>query len=153
MDKQTTLSELDQEMKGLLAAIKGLDETAMSERFYGEWNIKDILAHIAGWQHTMTEAMERMARGEKPTPEGVDYSDSDKWNAGFAAAMKAQSAETILADLRQAYANYTRAASAIPDDRWGEGKTVNRLIDASGTGHIREHLPEIKAFKERVAAT
>ena len=91
--------------------------------------MKDILAHIAGWQHQMTGAMERMARGEKPTPEGVDYSDADGWNARFAAAMRTQSATTVVADLQQSFANYKRAAAAIADDRYGEGKTVNRLLE------------------------
>jgi hypothetical protein len=147
VNKEEALTQLESEYNALLAAINGLDERAMSKRFYGEWCVKDILAHIAGWQHTMTAAMERMSRGEKPVPDGVDYSNSDEWNAGFAAAMKAQNAETIIADLRQAYANYLRAARAIPDDRYGEGKTINRLLEASGYGHIREHRPEIEAFK------
>jgi len=146
MDKQTALTKLDEQFKALLGSIKGLDENAMSERFYDDWSVKDILAHIAGWQHTMKDAMERMARGEKPVPEGVDYSNADAWNAGFAGAMKAQNAETIVANLRQAYANYARAARAIPDDRFGEGKTINRLLEASGYGHIEEHLPAIKSF-------
>ncbi|MEX0749587.1 MAG: maleylpyruvate isomerase N-terminal domain-containing protein [Dehalococcoidia bacterium] len=146
MDKQTALAKLDEQFNALLTSIKGLDEATMSQQFYGDWNVKDILAHIAGWQHTMREAMERMARGEKPVPEGVDYTDADAWNAGFASAMKAQNAETIIANLRQAYANYARAAAAIPNDRYGEGKTINRLLEASGYGHIQEHLPEIQSF-------
>jgi hypothetical protein len=151
MDKQAALTKLEEQYNALLASLKGLDEQAMSQRFYGDWNIKDILAHLAGWQQTMTGAMERMARGEKPVPEGVDYSDADKWNAGFAGAMKAQNAETIIAVLRQAYANYVRAAQAVPDDRYGEGKTINRLLESSGYGHIEEHLPEIQAFRAKVA--
>jgi hypothetical protein len=147
MDKQTALTELDQQFNALLGALKGLDDRTMSKVFYGEWSVKDILAHIAGWQHTMTGAMERMARGEKPVPEGVDYSNADAWNAGFASAMKAQNADTVIADLRQAYATYVRAAKAIPDDRYGEGKTINRLLEASGYGHIREHLPAIESFR------
>ena len=120
--------------------------------FYGDWGVKDILAHIAGWHHQMTGAMERMARGEKPTPEGVDYSDADGWNARFAAAMNAQSASTVVADLQQSFANYMRAARGIADDRFGEGKTVNRLLEGSGYGHYREHLPEIKEFAAKAVA-
>src|SRR5574339_1202229 len=151
MDKQAALTKLDGQYNALLASLKGLDEQAMSQRFYGDWNIKDILAHLAGWQQTMTGAMERMARGEKPVPEGVDYSDADKWNAGFAGAMKAQNAETIIAVLRQSYANYVRAAKDVPDDRYGEGKTINRLLESSRYGNIEEHLPEIQAFRAKVA--
>ncbi len=98
MDKQAALKELQSAFDELLAAIKGLDERAMSTVFYGTWGVKDILAHIAGWHHQMTGAMERMARGEKPTPEGVDYSDTDAWNAKFSLVMKQQLPSTVLAD-------------------------------------------------------
>ncbi len=146
MDKQAALKELQTAFEELLTAIKGLDERSMSRVFYGSWAVKDILAHISGWHHQMAAAMARMARGEKPTPEGVDYSDSDAWNARFAAAMRTQSASTVVADLQQSFANYKRAARAIADDRYGEGKTVNKLLEGSGFGHYREHLPEIKEF-------
>ena len=152
MDKQTALSTVEQGFDELLKTVEGLDDDAMSQRFYGEWNAKDVLAHVAGWHEQMTEAMARMARGERPTPEGVDYSDSDKWNARFAAAMRAQRSDTVVAMLRQSFANYLRAARAIPDDRFGEGKTVNRLLETSGYGHYREHLPALQEFRRRQAA-
>jgi hypothetical protein len=152
MDKATVLKELDGGFNALLASVNKLDEAALSRRFYGDWNVKDILAHIAGWHRQMTGAMERMARGEKPTPEGVDYSDADKWNAGFASAMRAQAGTTVLAELQQSFANYRRAASAIPDERFGEGKTVNRLLETSGYGHYKEHLPAIEDYAKSAAA-
>lgn len=148
MDKERVTAQVEEEFGKLLKAVEGLDDTAMSRTFYGDWSVKDILAHIAGWQRSMTESMERMARGEKPTPEGVDYSDADAWNARFSSAMKAQSGETVLADLRQSFANYVRAAKAIPEDRFGEGKTINRLLEASGWGHYREHLPAIEEYRK-----
>lgn len=147
MDKRTALKTTEDEFANLLAAVDGLDEQAMNETFYGSWSVKEILAHISGWHRQMTEAMERMARGEKPTPEGVDYSDADAWNAGFASSMASQSGATVLADLRQTFANYLRAAMTIPDERYGEGKTINRLLEGSGYGHYREHTPAIVQFK------
>jgi len=152
MDKQSVLKDLQAAFDELLAAVNGLDEHAMATAFYGTWSVKDILAHIAGWHRQMTGAMERMARGEKPTPEGVDYSDADAWNARFAAAMRVQSAPTVVAGLRQSFANYKRAAQAIANDRYGEGKTINRLLEGSGYGHYREHLPAIKEFAAKASA-
>jgi hypothetical protein len=147
VNKQESLAKLQGGFDQLIAAIDGLDDAALTRVFYGTWSVKDILAHVSGWHHTMAGAMERMARGERPTPEGVDYSDSDAWNARFASAMAAQSSSTVIADLRQSYATYARAANAIPDDRWGEGKTINRIVETSGYGHYEEHLPAIKEFK------
>ncbi|HEY7801427.1 MAG TPA: maleylpyruvate isomerase N-terminal domain-containing protein [Dehalococcoidia bacterium] len=152
MDKQATMSELEKGFQELLASFDKLDERAMTTTFYGSWSIKDILAHITGWHQAMTGAMERMARGERPTPEGVDYSDADKWNAKFAGAMAPQSAPTVVAVLRQSFANYLRAAKALPEDRFGEGKTANRLIETSGYGHYREHIPAIRDFASKAAA-
>jgi hypothetical protein len=151
MDKQETLKTLQAGFDELLATLNGLDEAALTRVFYGTWSVKDILAHVAGWHHTMAGAMERMARGERPTPEGVDYSDSDRWNASFAAAMAPQNASTVIADLRQSFATYVRAAQAIPDDRWGEGKTINRIVETSGYGHYQEHLPAIKEYTAKAA--
>lgn len=151
MDKQTVIQRVEDGFRDLLQAVDGLDEPAMSRRFYGDWSAKDILAHIAGWHVLMTAAMERMARGEKPTPEGVDYSDADPWNARFAAAMKPQSAGTIMAALRQSHATFVRAARAIPEDRYGEGKTINRLLEAAGWGHYEEHLPALKDLRSGAA--
>lgn len=147
MDKPSVLAKTESEFNALLAALQGMDEASLSRRFYGDWCVKDILAHIAGWQHTMMAAMERMARGERPTPDGVDYSDADAWNARFAAGMRPQSGETVIADLRQSFATYMRAARAIPEDRFGEGKTINRLLEGSGYGHYAEHLPAIKEYR------
>ena len=149
MDKPTVINEVQTGFSKVLAAVDGLDEHAMSQVFFGTWSAKDILAHLAGWQHTMTNAMERMGRGERPTPEGVDYSDADGWNAKFAAAMAPQNATTVIADLKQSFANYLRAAKALPDDRFGEGKTVNKLLDASGYGHYAEHLPALQDLAAR----
>ena len=151
MDKQETLKTLQSGFDELLGTVNGLDEAALTHVFYGTWSVKDILAHVAGWHHTMAGAMERMARGERPTPEGVDYSDSDRWNASFAAAMAPQNATTVIADLRQSFATYVRAAQAIPDDRWGEGKTINRIVETSGYGHYQEHLPAIKEYTAKAA--
>lgn len=152
MDKQAIIRRVEDGFRELLAAVTGLDEGAMSRRFYGDWNAKDILAHIAGWHEQMTAAMDRMARGERPTPEGTDYSDADQWNARFAAAMRPQGAETIIAALRQSHANFVRAARAIPDDRYGEGKTINRLLESAGWGHYDEHLPALRDLRASAAA-
>ena len=147
MDKRTAIGEVESAFRELLGVVEALDERAMSRVFYGTWSAKNILAHITGWQIEMTGALERMARGERPTPEGVDFSDADAWNARFAAGANAQNASTIVAGLKQSFANYVRAARALPEDRFGEGKTVNRLLEASGYGHYREHLPALRELK------
>ncbi|MEX2247248.1 MAG: maleylpyruvate isomerase N-terminal domain-containing protein [Dehalococcoidia bacterium] len=152
MEKQSALKQVKDGFDELLAATAKLDDRAMSTTFYGTWSVKDILAHISGWHQVMIESMERMARGERPTPEGADYSDSDAWNARFAAAMAPQNGATVVAELRQSFANFIRAAQAIPDERYGEGKTINKILEGNGYGHYREHLPAVREMAAKAAA-
>ena len=152
-DKATTLKTLDDEYATFRKTIDGLDADAMQRVWFGEWSVKDIVAHVLGWEREMAEALRRMARGEKPTPEGVDYSDADGWNAKFAQRMKQQLPTTVVAEWGQVHQLYRAAAGAIADDRYGETdgkpKTVNRLIETSGYGHFREHGTQIRAWRQR----
>ena len=148
-DKQSTLQLLDTEYQNLREAIDGLDDEQLSRVWFGTWSAKDIVAHVLGWEREMTGALERMARGERPTPEGVDYSNVDEWNAKFAHDMTAISPQTVLATWRQVHMTYMKAAKSVPDDRYGEGKTVNRLLEASGFGHYREHAPQVREWRQR----
>lgn len=153
-DKASALAELDKEYQALRQLVDNLDDELACRVWYGAWSVKDVIAHILGWEKEMTGALERLARGERPAPEGVDYSNPDSWNATFAHEMQAISPRTVLAAWRQAHMNYVKAAQAVPDDRYGAGddgrpKTANRLLEASGTGHYKEHAAAIREWRQR----
>lgn len=152
-DKQTTLKTLDDEYRNLRKLIDDLTPDQLTRIWFGTWSVKDIVAHVAGWEREMTVALERMARGERPTPEGVDYSDADAWNAKFSSAVKAIDPQTVLANWQQTHMTYVKAAQALPDDRFGESdgkpKTANRLIETSGFGHFREHGAQVREWRQR----
>src|SRR3990172_2837376 len=132
-DKATVLQQLDEEYENLRNAIDGLDDEQLARVWFGSWAVRDIVSHVLGWEREMTAALHRLARGERPAPEGVDYSDADAWNARFALAMAPIGTATVLATWRQVHMNYVNAAKAVPDERYGErdGKpqTVNRLLE------------------------
>jgi hypothetical protein len=118
-DKEATLKLVEDEYQKLRQAIDGLDEGAMARVWFGTWTAKDIIAHVAGWEKEMGAALERMARGERPTAEGVDYSDADAWNEKFSLSMRHVSAPTVIASWQQTHANYVKAARAVAGDRYG----------------------------------
>jgi hypothetical protein len=152
-DKASTLNRLDEEFDKLRKAVDGLDRGQMEQVWYDKWSTKDIIAHVMGWEREMTEALHRLARGERPTPEGVDYSNFDGWNERFSAGMKQQLATTVLAEWQQVHMVFRKAAEAVPDDRYGEQdgklKTANRLLEASGYGHYAEHAPPILEWRKQ----
>src|SRR5215213_5130805 len=87
-DKQSVVQEIRDRYKEYMDAVQGLSEQQMTKPFLGTWSVREITGHIIGWQEQMTSGFERMARGERPTPEGVDWSDVQSWNDKFAERVK-----------------------------------------------------------------
>jgi len=143
-DKQSIVEEIRSTYAEFMDSVKGLDEAALEKPILGTWSVREIAGHIIGWQEQMTSGFERMAKGERPTPEGVDWSDVQSWNDKFAERVKDSKAADLLKELDGRVEHMITALSALPDERFGEGKTVNRMAEAAGYGHFREHTPEIK---------
>ena len=146
-NKQEALAALDSGYTKFREGIAELPDEAFGETWLGEWNLSQVLAHMTGWYREMTGALQRVARGERPAPEGVDYSDSDAWNARFAPQAKAGRA--ALAEWDEAYSGYRAAADALKDDLFGvdpeKGRPLigNRLLQGAGIGHFEEHQPQL----------
>jgi hypothetical protein len=148
--KQDVIGKLESEYSAMRGAIEALPEDAYSQTWLGEWNLDQLLAHMAGWWLEMSGAFDRVARGERPVPEGVDYSDADKWNEGFAAAAKHGKAALQVWD--DAFAKYAGAANSLGEDLYGldpergRPRIGDRLLDASGIAHFGEHRPQLEAW-------
>ena len=149
MTKVDLLREMEAGFAGLLDAVDGLTEEQMRQVWYGDWSVHDIMAHVAGWHREEIAMLERMARGERPVPESADYTDDDAWNARFAAKWRAASASEVLAELRASEEAYLAAASRLPEERFEEGRTAQRLVQQACTEHYREHADEIREWRER----
>jgi hypothetical protein len=149
MARDEILKSLDEEFDTLLRSIEGLSDEEMTRLWFGEWGVRDVLAHVAGWHWEMTAAFDRMSRGERPVPEGVDYSNADSWNAKFAAASKDTDPDEVVEDLIASKGAFVAAARKVPEDRFAEGKTAYRILYTTGIDHYREHYPAIQDWRKR----
>jgi hypothetical protein len=151
--KQEALAELDEGYQDFRRQIVGLPDSAYAEDFLGEWNLSQLLAHMSGWFREMTGAIKRVSRGERPTPEGVDYSDADKWNDDF--AREAKSGARAFEDWEAAYRAYYDAAAALPEELYGvdpekgRPRIGNRLLQTAGIDHFKEHRQHLEAWAAR----
>lgn len=97
----------------------------------------------------MSKALERVARGERPVPEGVDYTDADSWNAKFAEGASGKSGREALEDLQASKEAFVAVALKVPEDRFAEGRAAARIMETTGFGHYEEHLPQIREWRSR----
>jgi len=147
--KQEAISGLEAAYERFRGKISQLPADAYSETWLGSWNLSQVLAHMSGWFHEMRGAIERVGRGERPTPEGVDYGNADPWNAKFAATASPGAAALPIFDLR--FREYVDAAKALDESLFGtndEGRLRigNRLLDGAGIHHFAEHEPQLDAW-------
>jgi hypothetical protein len=147
-DKEALLKKLDDGFAAFKQTISGLTPEQQSQAFLGDWNLKELLAHVSGWHREMSVALERMARGERPTPEGVDYSDSDAWNAKFSAGKKDAPFDAVVRELEASFGAFRSAVAALPEDRFEPGRTVDRIVHTTGINHYLEHGGQIEEWRK-----
>ena len=145
--KQDLLDEAARQYRAFHEAIQGLNEEHMTEVWLGIWSVRDIIAHISGWQRELAPALERLARGERPIPEGVNYDDVDSWNARFAAAKRETAVADVLLDLDRSHERFMQAAAQVPEERYVAGKTAWKIVDLNTAHHYREHGEQIRAWR------
>ena len=112
----------------------------------GEWSVAQLLQHMHGWLTEMTAAVDRMNAGQRPTPEGVDYSDPEDWNPGFVSERGPQTFEAARAAFDNAHIRFFDAVGAVDPARFGDGKTINRMVEGVVTHHYVEHSEDLDQF-------
>ena len=142
------LEDLEKSFADLEDGIDGLSHEQLVMTFDGDWSVRDILGHIVGWHHEMDDVLERIARGERPVPKGVDYGDSDVWNARFVETWRNASPEAVVAELAVSKKLFVEAAGRVADEKFEEGRSAYRIMTGSATNHYAEHAPRIRAWRE-----
>jgi hypothetical protein len=146
--KQELLNEAAREYKAFHETIQGLNEEQMTAVWLGTWSVRDIVAHMSGWHREMLPALERLARGEKPNPEGKNYeADVDAYNEKFAAAKRGTPVAAVLLDLDKSHEEFMHAAAQVPEERFVEGKTTWKIVDLNSAHHYREHAEQVRAWR------
>jgi len=146
--KQDIIQATEQEYAKLRTAIDGLGEAQMSEVWLGTWGVREIMAHVAGWQVEMLPALERLACGEEPYAKG-SYDDFDRWNARFVDARKDVATDDVLREADRSHRDFVRAASRLSPEDLAVGQAAHGLVEGVGAAHYREHAAQILDWRGR----
>ena len=146
-DRTAVLRELEESHAELMHRIDRID-AAHGEwaGAVGDWSVVNVLQHMTGWLHEMSDGIDRMSRGLRPTPEGANYDDADLWNAGAVERAGEQSWDEARSAFDAAYERFHGTVAGFDENRFGEGKTVNRMIDGAATSHFKEHVEDLDAY-------
>ncbi len=151
--KQDELQWHEEACRDFRSLVDGIDPQRFEEKWLdGRWGVREIVAHLTGWHQQLSMGLERMARGERPTPEGVDWTDVQHWNDIFAAGAQGKDKAQILQEFDEAVARFRQIGAQLPDDRFGPDKTANGIFRRAGSGHFPTHAAMIRDWLARRAA-
>ena len=146
--KDDLLKQTAEEFKTFKAAYAGLTEPQLTGVMLGTWSIREILCHVAGWHREMVPVLERIARGEKPVPEGISYEDPQPWNEKFVRAYAGKPASEVVAEVDSSYEALMAAARKVPEERFAPGRSAARTMDGVGPHHYKEHGEQIRQWRK-----
>lgn len=153
--KNALINEVNQARAAVLAAVDKLSSSQVDQVFLGVWNVKDLLAHLIGWDETNRQAIAELCQSR--LPEFYNHIDPDwrSYNALLVARHRCDDLRLLLEDLAQSHARLMDAVAALePQDMsrdWGVRYrgyrvTIARLLQAEARDELVHARQIMDAF-------
>jgi hypothetical protein len=121
--KVQILSALVEARQNILAKVSALSEAQRDYIFLGIWSIKDLLAHLAGWDYTNLEAVKEILAAKLPTFYARYDHDWKTYNAMLVAKYKPDSFEELIALIKRSQRELIDLLETLPPEAF------NRFIE------------------------
>jgi len=149
-EKQALLQRLDS-ARGRLEAL--LPDVDPSREIYPGWTIRQLLAHISGWDDATIASLRAHVAGKPPaTPadRGINA-----YNAGTVSTRQDLDLDHVVKEWRATREVLRRLIAEMPPDKfdgtlvvpWGPTGTVTELIDVF-VEHEHEHAADIETWRQ-----
>ncbi len=150
-EKDHLIEELDKSRRLFQALVDKMDREAI---IYPLWTIKQVLAHLTGWDDATTSSLRAHAGGQDPaTPavEGIDF-----YNAHSVSTREELDYDHTYREWKLAREELKTAIRNLPPEKfkqkliypWGGLGTVSKLV-AIMYDHEAEHAEEIEKLIEK----
>ena len=137
----------------IVDGVSSLPSARHDEAFLGRWSVKDLIAHLIGWDYTNLEAVKEILRGKLPRFYAFYDRDWASYNAKLVREHKRDSLSGLLASLESSHRALISFLGSVPPEgfqkdhgvRSPQGRAVT-IVDLLQTeiDDEREHLEQIR---------
>jgi len=138
-EKDEIISGLVAARKKILDAASSLSPGAQDEVFLGEWSVKDLLAHMEGWDHTNLKAVQEILAGQKPGFWQHFDRDWKSYNAQLVAEYKRGDLAELVAAVEQSHRQLIDYLQTVPADEYVKRKQIASLLRAETQDEAEHH--------------
>ena len=152
--KDQIVSAMVAARQNILDEVSKLSSVEQDQVFLGVWSIKDLLAHLIGWDKTTLRAVKSVLKRQLPSFYKYHDRDWQTYNAMLVKKHKKDSLDELLAEARASQANLLEYLQTIPPEKFnkdfgvrfrGYKVTIQRLLEAD-TEDDQIHLKQITDF-------
>jgi hypothetical protein len=155
MNKQELLTTIQAERDRLDELLTGLSEEELCQpALAGGWSIKDVIAHIAAWEHRCAFwIIDGLCHKTPELPQkGYTWDDIDLLNADTYLDYEDRTWESVWIEGCATYRHLFEFIENLSEDDifnpdrfpWTEGKSLVPFIAANTYEHYREHAEQIR---------
>lgn len=132
----------------------------------GDWSMKDLVAHLTGWNRRLVASMEAAQRGEPepPPPWPVHLQAEDEINAWIYESNRGRSVRQVLDESRQVFQHLLAVVEELPDevqiDTLHEGESEFYLVRLGDQRFeageffdhfLDDHEPDMRAWLAQIS--
>lgn len=152
--KDKIVADLIEARRKILTAASALPPEKRDEVFLGVWSVKDLLAHLIGWDYTNIEAVKELLEDKLPTFYSHHDRDWKTYNAGLVKQYKRDDYAELLSSTETSHGELVQFLGTVPADEFEKDRgvrfkrykvTIARLLKAEADDE-REHHAQIKEF-------
>ena len=146
---------LDYGRTALLQTLEGLSEQEMTQvPIYNEWTIKDVLAHLIGWDKRVIHILPLIVADRAAEVAGVDVAAHNQQSV---AAGRDKSVAELLAEIKQTHRQIIALIAAMDHteidrrhERNGRIITIRSYVIDIMVEHERRHAAEIELWRKQL---
>jgi len=155
--KDKIISGLVETRRRILDAASSLSPAQQDEIFLGVWSVKDLLAHLVGWDFANLEAAKAILAGRLPNFYSYHDRDWKTYNARLVAEYKRDHFTDLLLSVEDSHQSLIDFLKTIPGEEFDRDRgvrskgykvTIARLLQVEIEDE-KTHLTQFEEFGER----
>jgi hypothetical protein len=149
--KDEIISGLVEVRRRILDEASKLSPVEQDQVFLGIWTVKDMLAHLEGWDHTNLKAVEAILAGQRPSFWEYYDHDWETYNARLVAEYGQDDFAELVASVKESHRKLMNFLQTVPADEYIRKKKIVTLLRAEIKDE-NTHYGQVKEFREHRAA-
>lgn len=144
--KDGLIAGLVQARRKILEATALLSPEQQDQVFLGEWSVKDLLAHLEGWDYTNRDAVGEILAGQKPGFWAHYDRNWKRYNAQLVAQYRREDLAEMVAEVEQSHRALIEYLETVSADEYLKRKPIQSLLRVEASDE-EEHARQLEAFR------